>query len=92
MSVALEEWVPRTRLGMLVKEGRITSIDQVFEANLPISMRYRSLSWEKAHRVLGYTPQHDLKSMVELALAMRRGEDVGLIATGVPYGSADKSS
>ncbi len=36
MSVALEEWVPRTRLGMLVKEGRITSIDQVFEANLPI--------------------------------------------------------
>ena len=36
MSVALEEWVPRTRLGMLVKEGRITSIDQIFEANLPI--------------------------------------------------------
>jgi UDP-glucose 4-epimerase len=62
------------------------------EADLPISMRYRSLSWEKTHRVLGYTPQHDLESMVELALAMRRGEDVGLISTGVPYGSADKPS
>lgn len=32
----LEEWVPRTRTGRLVKEGKITSIDQIFELNLPV--------------------------------------------------------
>ncbi len=31
-----EEWIPRTRVGMLVKEGRITSIDEIFMNNLPI--------------------------------------------------------
>ena len=32
----LDYWKPRTRLGMLVKEGKIVSIDQIFEMNLPI--------------------------------------------------------
>ncbi|RLE62273.1 MAG: 30S ribosomal protein S5 [Thermoprotei archaeon] len=36
MSTALEEWIPRTRIGRLVKEGRITSIDQLFQINAPI--------------------------------------------------------
>ncbi len=36
MASALEEWVPKTRLGWLVKEGKITSIDQIFAMNLPI--------------------------------------------------------
>ncbi len=37
MSQVLEEgWVPRTRVGRLVKEGRITSIDELFKRNLPI--------------------------------------------------------
>lgn len=35
MSVA-EEWVPRTLAGKLVKEGRVTSLDKLFELNLPI--------------------------------------------------------
>ncbi|MCC6064373.1 MAG: 30S ribosomal protein S5, partial [Thermofilum sp.] len=35
MSVA-EEWSPRTLAGKLVKEGKVTSIDQLFELNLPI--------------------------------------------------------
>ncbi|MEM1873353.1 MAG: 30S ribosomal protein S5 [Acidilobaceae archaeon] len=35
-SETLREWVPRTRVGRLVKEGRITSIDQLFRASLPI--------------------------------------------------------
>jgi nucleoside-diphosphate-sugar epimerase len=61
------------------------------EADLPISRTYRELSWAKANRLLGYTPKHDLESMVELALAMQRGEDTGLIETGVPYGVAGKS-
>lgn len=36
MSMALEEWKPRTTVGILVKEGKITSMDQIFENNLPI--------------------------------------------------------
>jgi small subunit ribosomal protein S5 len=35
-SVSLEEWQPRTRVGRLVKEGKITSIDEIFKRNLPI--------------------------------------------------------
>ncbi len=31
-----EEWTPRTRVGRMVKEGRITSIDEIFKRNLPI--------------------------------------------------------
>ncbi len=34
--VNLEEWVPRTKVGRMVKEGRITSIREIFELNLPI--------------------------------------------------------
>jgi len=33
---ALEEWNPRTVAGRLVKEGKVLSIDQLFEMNLPI--------------------------------------------------------
>ena len=32
----VEEWIPRTSLGRMVKEGQITSIDDVFRLNLPI--------------------------------------------------------
>jgi len=32
----LDYWVPRTEVGRLVKEGKIVSIDQIFEQNLPI--------------------------------------------------------
>lgn len=32
----LEEWEPRTRLGELVKEGQITSIDEIFQRGIPI--------------------------------------------------------
>jgi len=32
----MEEWIPKTLVGRLVKEGKITSIDQIFEMNLPI--------------------------------------------------------
>ena len=34
--VSIEEWKPKTWVGRLVKEGKITSIDQIFEMNLPI--------------------------------------------------------
>lgn len=33
MIVNVEEWIPRTKLGWMVKEGKITSIDQIFAIN-----------------------------------------------------------
>jgi len=33
---SIEEWVPRTRVGKLVKEGKITSLREIFEKNLPL--------------------------------------------------------
>jgi small subunit ribosomal protein S5 len=33
----VEEWKPRTKVGQLVKEGKITSIKELFEKNLPIA-------------------------------------------------------
>ena len=32
-----EEWKPKTKVGQLVKEGKITSIKELFERNLPIT-------------------------------------------------------
>ena len=34
--MSIEEWIPRTRLGREVKEGRITSIDEIFQRGIPI--------------------------------------------------------
>jgi nucleoside-diphosphate-sugar epimerase len=59
-------------------------------ANLPIHLNYRELSWEKAHEALGYTPIHDLPSMVDLAIAIRAGVPTELVPTGVPYGEAQR--
>lgn len=36
MSEALSEWVPKTKLGRMVKEGRILSIKEIFDQNLVI--------------------------------------------------------
>jgi small subunit ribosomal protein S5 len=36
-AASLEEWVPKTRLGKMIQEGRITSIDEVFLSGLKIS-------------------------------------------------------
>ncbi len=33
---SLEEWVPKTRLGWMVKEGKISSIKEIFDANMVI--------------------------------------------------------
>lgn len=35
-SSSLEQWVPRTRLGKMIQEGRISSIEEVFQAGLQI--------------------------------------------------------
>jgi SSU ribosomal protein S5P len=33
---ALEKWIPRTKTGKLVLEGKITSLNEIFEKNLPL--------------------------------------------------------
>ncbi len=33
---SLENWVPRTRVGRLVKEGKITSLGELFSKNMPL--------------------------------------------------------
>src|SRR3989337_1851571 len=35
--VNLEEWVPKTRLGKMIQEGKVTSIDEVFLSGFKIS-------------------------------------------------------
>lgn len=35
-SESLEQWVPRTRLGKMIQEGRITSIEEVFMAGIQV--------------------------------------------------------
>ena len=37
MFLDLEEWEPRTRVGRLVKDGRITTIDELFQQGLPLA-------------------------------------------------------
>lgn len=37
MFLDLEEWEPRTRVGKLVKDGRITTIDELFQQGLPLA-------------------------------------------------------
>jgi small subunit ribosomal protein S5 len=32
-----EEWVPKTRLGKMIQEGKVTSIEEVFLSGLKIS-------------------------------------------------------
>ncbi|MEM3939078.1 MAG: 30S ribosomal protein S5, partial [Saccharolobus sp.] len=36
-SINVEEWKPRTTIGMMVKEGKIASIKDLFNKNLPIT-------------------------------------------------------
>ena len=36
-SINIEEWKPRTAIGMMVKEGKIASIKDLFNKNLPIT-------------------------------------------------------
>lgn len=33
---SIEEWVPKTKVGKMVKEGKITNLKELFEQNLPI--------------------------------------------------------
>ena len=60
------------------------------EARLPES-NFFEFDLGKIKGLLGYEPQHDVGSVVETAEAMRRGEETGVIPTGVRYGGVDNS-
>ena len=57
------------------------------EAKLP-NPNYFEFDLSKIRTLLGYRPQHDLPSVLDAAEAMHRGEDVGIIPTGMRFGSA----
>ena len=59
-------------------------IDYV-DARLPES-NYFEFDLGKIKGLLGYEPRHDVQSVVETAEAMRRGEETGVVPTGVRYG------
>lgn len=42
---------------------------------------YYEFDMRKTREILGYTPQYDLRTMIDDALAFRRGETAGVIAT-----------
>lgn len=45
----------------------------------------------KIKGLLGYEPRHDVRSVVETAEAVRRGEETGVLPTGVRYGKREVS-
>ena len=53
-----------------------------------LSSNYFELDLTKIKTLLGYQPEHDLESIIDTAEAMRRGEDVGIIPTGVRWEKA----
>ena len=57
------------------------------DARLP-SPNYFTLDLTKIRTRLGYEPQHDFKSVVETAEAIRRGEETDVVPTGVRYAEA----
>ena len=55
------------------------------EARLPES-NFFEFDLGKIKGLLGYEPRHDVRSVVETAEAMLRGEETGVLRTGVRYG------
>ena len=51
---------------------------------LPQSL-YFEFDLSKIKTLLDFKPEHDLASILDAAEAMRRGEDVGIIPTGVRW-------
>lgn len=49
------------------------------EAKLPSTPMYYEYSMETARNVLGFVPKYDTKAMIDGALAVQRGEDIGVM-------------
>ena len=57
------------------------------EARIP-PPNYFEFDLSKIKRLLGYQPQHDFASILATAEAIRRGEETGVIPTGIRFGPA----
>lgn len=55
------------------------------DARLPVS-NFFEFDLSKIKGLLGYEPRHDVRSVVETAEAIRRGEETGVVPTGIRYG------
>lgn len=50
---------------------------------------YFEFDHTKVRELLGYTPEHDFRSTLDAALAIRAGRETDVVPTGVRYGAAD---
>ena len=57
------------------------------EATLPVPNHFE-FDHTKVNEILGYTPDHDLWSTLDAALAIRAGQETEVIPTGIRYGAA----
>jgi UDP-glucose 4-epimerase len=53
-----------------------------------LSSNHFEFDLTKIKTLLGYQPEHELESVLDTAEAIRRGEDVGIIPTGIRWGKA----
>ncbi|MCS7364265.1 MAG: 30S ribosomal protein S5 [archaeon GB-1867-035] len=83
----IEEWVPRTTLGRLVKEGKIVSIYQIYALNLPIMEPeiIDALIPDLKHEIIDISivqKQTDAGEMSRFKVAVVIGNEDGLIGIG----------
>ncbi len=86
-SYEIEEWIPRTTLGRLVKEGKITSIYQIYAANMPIMepQIIDVLVPDLKHEILDISivqKQTDAGEMSRFKVAVVVGNEDGLVGIG----------
>ncbi len=83
----IEEWIPRTTIGRLVKEGKITSIYQIYAANIPIMepQIIDILVPDLKHEILDISivqKQTDAGEMSRFKVAVVVGNENGLVGIG----------
>ena len=83
----LESWIPRTTLGRLVKEGKITSISEIFEQNMTIKEPeiVDFLVPDLKHEILDVSivqKQTDAGEMTRFKVLVVVGNEDGLVGLG----------
>jgi len=87
----IDEWIPRTSLGRLVKEGTISSIYQVYNSNLPIMEpeTVDILVPNLKHEIINISivqKQTDAGELSRFKVAVIVGNEDGLIGYGTAKG------
>ncbi|MCD6154254.1 MAG: 30S ribosomal protein S5, partial [Candidatus Verstraetearchaeota archaeon] len=90
-NLEIEEWIPRTTLGKLVKEGKITSIYQIYNLNLTILEPeiIDILVPEIKHEIIDISivqKQTDAGELSRFKVAVVIGNENGLIGIGTAKG------